>query len=118
MEMTTSVDYELTTFHLYAEQFLWELSNIQLEDDDLSMFFHVTRLFTSIDSRPAMDVTGVLVEREAHRMANISKANLYKVLSLFLNTNFEFDDKIYQQIRCIPIRSSISGFIAGVECRN
>nr|VZI11958.1 unnamed protein product [Spirometra erinaceieuropaei] len=75
--------------------------------------FDVVSLFTSIPLQLAIDVVDqLLVERYEERDKPLKSEHLLELLQYCLKIYFAFGGQMYEQVKCTPMGSSISGLIA------
>ncbi|BHF67272.1 hypothetical protein SprV_0301029800 [Sparganum proliferum] len=96
-----------------SAQFLEQLKGVSLHPNEVMVSFDVTSLFTSISQDLAIETIELLLQSKYDETENrLGHAQILHLLKPCLRTYFTFDGTIYEQVKCIPMGSPISGFIA------
>ncbi|CAH8592007.1 unnamed protein product [Schistosoma bovis] len=95
-------------------QFLDQIKDIQINNDELMISFDVTALFTSTEPQLAKETISLLLKNDTNltKYTTLQIKSLLELIDLCLTTYFQFNNKIYEQTKGTPMGSPISGLIA------
>ncbi|CAH8591236.1 unnamed protein product [Schistosoma mattheei] len=87
------------------KQFLDQIKNIKTNDDELMISFDVTVLFTSNELNLVKETLSLLLTNDAHlaKYTKLQSQSLLELIDLCLTTYFQFNNKIYEQIKGTPM---------------
>ncbi|XP_015679927.1 uncharacterized protein LOC107295141 [Protobothrops mucrosquamatus] len=103
-----------TTTVKSSQEFLQRLKAVRIQDDE-TVSFDVTSLFTSIPQKLAISTIKDLLQLKGLRsQGSLGMEDVIKLLQLCLKTHFTFQGTIYEQIKGTPMGSPILGIIAEV----
>nr|VZI34649.1 unnamed protein product [Spirometra erinaceieuropaei] len=85
---------------------------LEVEADEVMMFFDVVSLFTSIPPALTIDtIDGFLREKYDEIDQQLKRVHIIELLELCLKTFFTFNGQIYEQKKGTPMGSPLSGLI-------
>jgi hypothetical protein len=99
-----------------SRDFLERLKDIRISDDETMVSFDVASLFTSIPNELALNILETVLERDSkiRELTKLSNPSLINLVRFCLETNFQFNGKIYRQKSGSPMGSPISGLLAEI----
>ena len=98
-------------------KFANELSNVDIQDDEVMLFFDVISLFTAIPIDKASNYTSskLLKDDKLSSPTSLDSNEIISLLHFVLSNNsFIYDDKIYKQIHGCAMGSPISLVVANL----
>ena len=97
--------------------FIQQIKDIKLEEDQCIMSYDVKALFTSVPIQPAIDVIRKRLEedKELQKRTNMSIQHIVSLLEFCLrSTYFTFQDRLYEQQEGAAMGSPISPIVANL----
>ncbi|BHF79920.1 hypothetical protein SprV_0702304400 [Sparganum proliferum] len=95
-----------------STEFLEKLKGVSLLPSDVVVSFDGTSLFTSIPQDQAYETIELLLRDKYDKTKNrLRHAQIIQLLMFCLTTYFTFDGTIYEQVKCTPMGTPISGLI-------
>ena len=105
-------------YHVHNTQdFIQQMKDIKLQEDQCMMSFDVKALFTSVRIQPAISTIKKLLEEdpELHKITSLSVKNITSLLEFCLtSTYFIFQGRYFKQQEGAAIRSPISPIVANL----
>ena len=105
-------------FHVQnSKDFIQQIKDIKLEEDQCIMSYDVKALFTSVPIQPAIDVIRKRLEedKELQKRTNMSIQHIVSLLEFCLrSTYFTFQDRLYEQQEGAAMGSPISPIVANL----
>ena len=98
-------------------QFSRELSDVEIDDDEVLVSFDVVSLFTAIPVDKACEYIKTKIEQDAtlSSRTNLDIDDVIKLLQFTLSNNyFVFNDKIYKQVHGCAMGSPVSPVVANL----
>ena len=100
-----------------SRDFIQQIKDIKLEEDQCIMSYDVKALFTSVLIQPAIDVIRKRLEedKELQERTNMSAQHIVSLLEFCLrSTYFTFQDRLYEQQEGAAMGSPISPIVANL----
>ena len=98
-------------------KFAEEISNVDIQDDEVMLSFDVVSLFTAIPVDKACDYINDKLLKDG-TLSSRTILNSNEIISLLhfvlSSNNFIYDDKIYKQIHGFAMDSSVSPVVANL----
>ena len=100
-----------------SRDFIQQIQNIKLQEDQCIMSYDVKALFTSVPIQPAIDVIKKMLEEdgELQKRTNMSVQQIISLLEFCLrSTYFCFQGRLYEQQEGAAMGSPISAIVANL----
>ena len=100
-----------------SSKFVDEISNIDIQDDEIMLSFDVVSLFTAIPVKKACDYiqTKLDCDESLHLPTNLDTTDIISLLNFVLSNNyFVYNDSVYKQIHGCPMGSPVSPVVANL----
>ena len=105
-------------YHVHnTEDFIQQIKDIKLQEDQCMVSFDVKALFTSVPIKPAINTIKKLLEEdpELHKRTSLSVKNITRLLEYCLtSTYFIFQGRFYEQQEGAAMGSPISPIVANL----